>query len=135
MAQEIAEQNERLRELNNLLEQRVSDANMGLSSAQEFLENIDVGVLTVDRTGLVVSANRRAYEIISSCKSELIGISAQTALPDALYELVRTAGIPTGSSEAGHFVHEGRKLQCRVNPLADKEHYRGSVIALWEEVV
>lgn len=134
MAREISAQNERLRELNTLLEQRADDASTGLTSTQDLLETIGVGVLTIDQAGLVVGANRRANDIISSGRSELIGILAEVAFPKALFELACTAGVLEGSATSGHVEIEGQELQCRVSPLVDEGDHRGSVIALWEEV-
>jgi len=106
MACEIAAQNDRLRELNVMLEQRAADASTGLTSTQDLLETIGVGVVTIDPAGLVVGANRRGSEIVSSGRSELIGIPAEVAFPKSLYELACTAAILDGagcpiSSEVG----------------------------------
>jgi CheY-like chemotaxis protein len=134
MAREIAAQNDRLRELNLLLEQRAADASTGLASTQTLLEAMGVGVLAIDQTGLVVGANRRASDIISSGKAELIGIPIERALPHALRDFVRTAGRPEGDADSRRMELEGRKLQCRLAPVVAEGTYRGNVVALWEEV-
>ena len=132
LSRRIATQNERLRELNTMLQQHVVDVNTGLTTTQGLLENIGVGVLTVDEAGLIVGANERANEIISSGKSELIGIPAEAALPTALFELACAPGITAAAS--GRIKLDGKELQCRANPLGADGKSRGSVIALWEEV-
>lgn len=133
LSREIAAQNERLRELNTILEQRAADASSGLTSTQDSLENVGLGVLAVDASGLVVWANRRANEIISAGKSELIGIPTEIALPRALYDVVCSARRFEGVA-VDCVVHDGKSLQCRVTPLVVSGGCRGSVIALWEEV-
>ena len=60
MACEIAAQNERLRELNVMLEQRAADASTGLTSAQDLLETMKTAILLAkvgsgDPTALVPS--------------------------------------------------------------------------------
>ncbi|MCG8404091.1 MAG: response regulator [Phycisphaerales bacterium] len=132
MADEIAEQNESLREFNLMLEQRASDASVGLTSAQNLLEHIGVGVLSVDLSGLIVGANRCAVEIVSS-DSGLIGIPAKVALPKALCRLSTEKTAPdNGLSERLEL--NGRTFQCRVNPLVIDNNHRGNIVALWEEV-
>lgn len=134
LSRQITAQNERLRELNTMLEQRATDASTGLTTTQGLLENIGVGVLTVDEAGLIVGANERANEIISSGRSELIGMPAEVALPKVLYQLACTPGITDDGAVSGRIQLDGKKLQCRVNPLGTDGNSRGSVIALWEEV-
>jgi CheY-like chemotaxis protein len=134
LAREIEVQNDRLRELNAILEQLAEDASAGLNSTQALLEAVGVGVFTVDRTGLVVTANRRANAILSSESLDLIGISAQVALPKVLCELVHVAEDAHGGDCTGRFSLDGRKLQCRVSPLDPADGRRGSIVALWEEV-
>jgi CheY-like chemotaxis protein len=134
MAREIAIQNERLRELNALLEQSAEDASAGLASAQSLLEALGVGLVMVDRAGLVVTANLRASTIVSPKGSDLIGISAHAALPDALYELICVAEESVSGCAAGRIVLGGRGLQCRISPMEAAEGRLGSIVALWEEV-
>ncbi len=134
LSRQIAAQNERLRELNKMLEQRVTDASTGLTTTQGLLENIGVGVLTVDEAGLIVGANERANEIISLGRSELIGMPAKVALPKVLYELVCAPGVTDKGDASGRIQLDGKELQCRINPLGADRKSMGSVIALWEEV-
>lgn len=134
LAREVAAQNDRLCELNAILKQRVTDASAGLTSTQGLLENIGVGVLVIDEGGLIVGANERANEIISSGKSELIGIPAEVALPKVLCELVCTSGIPRAGTASGRFQLDNKELQFRANKLGVGEDRSGSVIALWEGV-
>jgi CheY-like chemotaxis protein len=134
MAGEITAQNERLRELNTLLEQRAADASTGLASTQTLLEAVGVGVLAVDAEGLVVGANRRVSEFTASGTWELIGIPAELALPETLREFVCTASRPDVGATSCRIELEGRKLQCRLDPLVVEGRHRGSVVALWEEI-
>lgn len=134
MAREIATQNARLRELNEMLEQRASDASTGLASTQDLLETIGVGVITVDLSGLVVGANRQANEIISSGRSELIGIPAEITFPESLYALVCAGHTEEDRATSGRVRIEGKELQYRLSPLVADGSRRGNVIALWEDV-
>ena len=130
MAREIDAHNERLRELNNVLQQLADDAHTGLSSTQTLLEAVGVAVFTVDRSGLVVTANRRANALLAA---DLVGMPARTVLPTELCHLLWDAGQQTRDNET-RFCREGRWLQCRVSPLDAADGCRGKVVTIWEEV-
>ena len=134
MAREIANQNEQLRELNALLEQRASDASTGLTSTQALLEDVGVGIFTVDPAGLILGANRLASEIISPDHSALIGLTARTTLPDSLNALIVLMESVDNSVLTTKIDLDGRKIQCRINPVVAKGDRRGCVVAMWEEV-
>lgn len=133
MAREIIEQNKKLQELNERLKQRAVDACRGLTSTQDILETIGVGVLTIDSSGLIVGANWHAYEIIASGKTELMGIPAQAALPKILYDCA-CAAAAGNEGASGQLEHQGRRLQFRASPLKADDVCRGGVLAIWEEV-
>ncbi|MCH8343998.1 MAG: response regulator [Planctomycetes bacterium] len=134
LTQEIYKQNEKLRELNELLDQRAADATTGLTFAQELLEAIDVGVLTADENGLIVGANRRAKEIVRPPSGELVGIAACNALSDELHEALIAQGTPSDRDTSGRLELEGKPIQWRRRQLGDGGASRGSVFTLWEEV-
>ena len=134
MAREISEQNDRLRELNRRLEHRAADGRTGLARARELLEAVDVSVLTVDQGGVVVSANARAREILSSKNGELVGISAQLALPNELCEALRATATTTGEGVSGRLQLQGGSCQYRVTGLVAGGDCRGSVVTIWKEV-
>jgi len=133
MASEIASQNAKLRELNRRLDQRASDATHGLTCAQELVEARDVGVLVIDETGLIVSANRRAAKLLARPQAALLGVSATGALPPAmraaLVEWTRGTGVP-----AGHLVQGERRLQWRAQSLDAAGLSSATAVAIWEEV-
>ena len=133
MARRIEEQNRHLRDLNVLLEQAARDASSGLASTQVLLEEIGVGVVLLDASGLIIAANRHANEIVSAETPELVGLPADMALPPLIGELTRRAADAAGNA-AARFDLEGRRLQCRVSMVEADEDRRGSVIALWEDV-
>jgi PAS domain-containing protein len=93
-----------------------------------------VGLITVDRTGLVVAANRRANAMIGSAGSDLIGISAQASLPLPICELVRVAQGRAVGEVGGRLDLNQRTFQCRISPLETADGRRGSIVALWEDV-
>jgi len=134
MACEILEQNNQLRELNGLLDQRAADASTGLTLAQELLESIDVGVLTVDETGLIVGANRRAVHIVHAGRPGLIGMPAHVVLPVILYETMFSDELSAHVRTEGRLTFDGNVLQWRIRSLGDNGNRRGKVMALWEEV-
>jgi len=130
MAREISRQNEELRKLNKLLDQRAADASIGLTCTQELLETIDAGVLAVDADGLIVGANRRAAELISKKHTEFIGVIAEAALPAALHSVLVSGDAIT----TGRFTHDGRALQWRVRALEADGSCQATVITIWEDV-
>ena len=134
MACEIAEQNQRLLELNKRLEERATDASAGLSVPQELLDGIDVGIIIVDPNGLIVGGNRRAWEILQSPEREFIGMPAREALPSSLYQALSALGASDNTRMAGRLDVEGRPLQWRACSIVDGEQYRGEALTVWEEV-
>jgi response regulator RpfG family c-di-GMP phosphodiesterase len=130
MAREIHRQNEQLRNLNKLLDQRATDASTGLTCAQEFFETIDAGLLAVDTDGLIVSANLRAAKLMSKDYAECIGVPADAVLPQALQ-----AALPLRNTmTAGRFTHDGRDLQWRIRALETDGVRRATVITIWEDI-
>ncbi len=132
MASEIAEQNERLKELNAVLDQRANDATAGLTSFQDLHDSIAVGVLTFDDTGLIVGVNQLAGEMIAS-DLELFGMPARDALPDPVYEAFFGGG-DSRNAAAGRLEFSGKSLQWRLRQVGTSESVRGKVATLWETV-
>ena len=100
---------------------------------QDLLEDLCVGVITVDQTGLVVGANRNAAEIVSSHSRELIGVSVSRALPEPLSEAVLSMDKLGAGCASGRFELDRRSLQYRITPLLAEGKQRGIAVALWEE--
>lgn len=134
MAAEIGRQNEQLRKFNKLLDQRATDASTGLTCAQELLETLDVGVLTIDKAGLIVGANVRATQLAPKGRTEFIGVAAHTVLPDHLHKAILPQAVLNAASALGRFEHEGRTLQWRSQPLEVDGNRRATVVAVWEDV-
>jgi PAS domain-containing protein len=113
-----------------VLQQLADDAHTGLSSTHALLEAVGVAVFTVDRSGLVVTANRRANAVLGA---DLVGVPARTVLPAELCHLLWDSGQQTRDNET-RFNRGGRWLQCKVNPLEAADGCRGKVVTIWEEV-
>jgi response regulator RpfG family c-di-GMP phosphodiesterase len=131
LAHEITVQNQQLVELNEQLDQRAADASRGLTFAQEILEVLDVGVLTIDATGLIVNVNRQAVQFLACAAGGLLGVLAQAALPETFYQQVCA---PANSRESGRLSLNGRSLQWRGKQLLDVGGSHGVVIVIWEDV-
>ncbi|MCK4660243.1 MAG: response regulator [Phycisphaerae bacterium] len=134
MTREISQQNEQLRKLNQLLDQRATDAGIGQTCAQEFLETIDAGVLTIDSGGLIVGANLRSAELLSKEQAGFIGVAAKSALPEPLHNMLHRAGAFNAGGACGRIEHGERNLQWRTRALEINGECRGTVITIWEEV-
>lgn len=135
MAERISEQNECLIELNAVLKQRVADASVGLNSTQGLLENICVGVLTIDQLGLVVGANRFACEALSAHDGGLIGMPARTVLPNQLSALALNETAVDANDAMCQIDLNGDTFQCRVNKWETQAGHQGIAVVLWENVV
>lgn len=131
MANEIQQQNERLRELNEQLDQRVRDASAGLTHAQELVEELPVGVLMIDVTGMVVGSNAEAARLLSEGGGYFFGRPAASILPDELKDVV---GTQRDKPAAGAYTHDDRRLQWRIKFLQAGGRFRGCVVILWEDV-
>ena len=134
LTQEVSDQNAKLRELNELLDQRAMDASTGLTFAQELLETIDAGVLTLDEDGLIVGANREARELICPSNCELIGIGARTALSSDMFESLFPEGTQCSGNASGQVLIDEHAVQWRARPIRDDERLRGQILTLWREV-
>jgi len=133
MAEEIEAQNEQLRDLNSMLKQRAEDASTGLTSVQDLLDGICVGVLTVDPEGLIIFANAWIRRLFAEEESELMGVSAGRALPASLFDPIESA-IETGETVAGGLEYRGHRLRYRMNALEGDDDRRGSALVVWEEI-
>jgi response regulator RpfG family c-di-GMP phosphodiesterase len=131
MAREISLQNQRLRELNEQLDQRAADASRGLTFAQETLEMIDAGVVTIDVTGLVVTANREAVRLLAGRSGHCAGESAQRVLPETLWQAVSAEHLTASS---GRVEIGGRRVQWRAGIIEAAGERRGVSLVLWEEL-
>ena len=134
MARQIEQQNDQLRKMNCLLDQRAVDANIGLSFAQELMEIIDAGVISVDPDGLIVGLNGRAPEILPTDRTELIGMPADSVLPKPITAAFAKDVVSAEPARSGSFDHEGRALQWRSRTLGSGSEFRGRVITVWETV-
>lgn len=136
LTEEIVAQNERLRQLNALLDQRAADATAGFTSFQRMLDGVEVMVLTIDAHGLIVAANAPAMRLTTTERPELIGTQAHRVLPAQLHPAI------DGSDEAGdehtpaagRLTIDGKRYQWRRRAIRDGETFRGWVVAVWEEV-
>lgn len=131
MARKIAQQNRRLVQLNRRLRQYAADATSGLHSAQELLDLIDAGVVTLDPGGLIVQANEPAARLLDWATGGLIGLSAREVLPPALYRVL-TEKLPGSDREGGKLEHAGRVLHWRARGVGQGDSFRGTVLTLWE---
>lgn len=136
LTEEIVAQNEQLRQLNALLDQRAADATAGFTSFQRMLDGVEVMVLTIDAHGLIVAANAPAMRLTTTERPELIGTQAHRVLPAQLHPAI------DGSHEAdadhtppaGRLTIDGKRYQWRRRAIRDGEAFRGWVVAVWEEV-
>ena len=94
LTQELKEANAELEKVNLDLELRVEEKtrqvvmNMhALQISQEVLENLPVGVIGMDETGVIVLANRRASMFYTQGDISLVGQLAKFALPVAVCDL------------------------------------------------
>jgi response regulator RpfG family c-di-GMP phosphodiesterase len=134
LAGEIAKQNAELLRLNELLQQHAADATTGQALAQQMMEAVGAGVMAVDETGLIVSANLLASSWLNQAHIELIGRTVDAALPKPLLAAFRENSPNQLEQCEGSCVHHGHHLQWRCGPINIEGSYRGSLITLWEEV-
>ncbi len=133
MGREIAEQNERLRQLNAELDQRAADATAGLSSIQDLHDAIAVGVITFDESELIVAANRLAAQMLAT-EVELFGMPAGEVLSGELYQAFFADGTDNEEGTSGRLDRCGRQLQWRLQPVRVDNNPRGKVATIWEDV-
>lgn len=132
LAAEVSRQNQKLRELNQALDRKAQDADLGLSFTQELMEYIHAGVLCIDPHGLVVGANTRMSELLADQPFELIGMPMQEVIPDAVCDVLPDVlACPPFSS--GRVALRGRQMQWSCRPFHRDDEVRGQVITFWED--
>lgn len=134
MADELIQANERLKDLNRKLDQRVADAMIGLDYTQELLNVMEAGVITVDETGLVVNANSRACQLMDPSRGEIVGESVGVALPAPLFQAIFGQPRQDQPASSGRLECGGRSLQWRARRVSDTMGDRGTVISIWEDI-
>lgn len=134
LTREVVAQNDKLRELNALLDQRASDATHGFASYQNVLEAAGVTMLTLDDHGMIVWANAPATELASPDSPGLIGTLGHTALPEAFHDVIDAGQEQLDGSFSGRLMFEGRPYQWRRRPVSEHGDARGSVLSIWEDV-
>ncbi len=134
LTREIVAQNDKLRELNALLDQRASDATHGFASYQNVLEAAGVTMLTLDDHGMIVWANAPATELALPDSPGLIVTLGHTALPDAFHDVIDGGQEQLDGSFSGRLMFEERPYQWRRRPVSEQGDPRGSVLAIWEDV-
>ncbi len=134
LTREIVAQNDKLRELNALLDQRASDATHGFASYQNVLEAAGVTMLTLDDHGMIVWANAQAMELSPPDGPGLIGTPAHAALPDAFHEAIDGGRAQGDGLFCGRLTFDGHAYQWRRRPVSASGAPRGSVVAIWREV-
>ncbi len=134
LTREIVAQNDKLRELNALLDQRASDATHGFASYQNVLEAAGVTMLTLDDHGMIVWANAQAMELSPPGGPGLIGTLGHAALPAAFHDVIDGGRAQGDGLFSGRLMFEDRPYQWRRRPVSEQGDPRGSVLAIWEDV-
>lgn len=128
LTSEVVAQNEQLRRLNALLDQRASDATQGLTCSQTLLETIDAGVLVIDSDGLCVIANARAKELLGG---PLVSQSASVAVPPPLYGALCSNGRWQTGESHGSFQQDDAVVLWRSRPFGCCDDAQAIAITLW----
>ena len=86
---ELKKANEKLKEVNSLLNQELVDEtrqtyinHQSLLVAQDILHNMPIGIIGADEDGMIVFANNKAHEIFSSLGGFLIGNEISQVVPE-----------------------------------------------------
>jgi CheY-like chemotaxis protein len=131
LTREVAKQNEELRALAEQLDRRAASAAMRLSLAQELLEVIDVGVLTINGAGLIVEANRWAREVLLAGRPDPSGADIWKALPEELCARISSDAGVHDDARGGVLEIDGAEIQWRCQGLGGGPHW-GIVLTFWE---
>ncbi len=134
LVEEIESQNKKLVILNHHLKQRNTDANDGLILAQEMLDLVDAAVISIDASGLIVSANNQTKPLLEMAPPEIIGTEAKEGLPKHLHDIIFTENNLKNEISQGHLEHLGNNIQWRFRVLKNNNSIRGYIITLWKSV-
>lgn len=135
LTDEVQKVNEQLQEANRALEcQMVVEAGKARSNlivlelAQEILDNLPIGVLGVDDSGMLVLANSKAQQLLAYRGGMMVGNFASDILPPELTDLI-THGTETVA--ASPVIGVGNiKVQVLRSYLGRSSSGRGTVLTL-----
>lgn len=131
---EIKKQNDELRGLTALLDEQAKTADLKLSLSQEILEVIDVGVLSVNCGGIVISANRCVSELLFSGTSEIVGSLVWDVVPEELRDALFESSVLKDDETRGCVKLGRRTLQWRFQRLGTGPAHWGMILTFWEEI-
>ena len=97
LTEELRRRNEELERINNSLEQLVEERtaelkfqNRILFHAHQILDSLPVGVIGIDRDGIIVQANAMSNELVGNGRTGIAGMYRFDALPPELNDMVES---------------------------------------------
>jgi PAS domain S-box-containing protein len=109
--------------LENLVQERTSKLSASEKKYKELFENANDGIMIMDRNGIILNANQKAYEIHGFEKDALIGINIELLEREENKQLFkeRMSRILDGESllfETQHYRKDGSKVSLEVSSKA-----------------
>lgn len=135
LTEELKQKNEQLQEINKnlelLVEERTEELrfkNMIMEKAHNILNALPVGVVGIDRTGLIVQANKRFAELIG-LKFEPIGLSMGEILPENIQVFTNKLIKPNEEHESTILVN-GKDVRIKGVLMKYRDGQEGLILVL-----
>ncbi|MCB1644852.1 MAG: response regulator [Pseudomonadales bacterium] len=120
-------QNEELKELNILLQDKVDWSNHSLHLTQQLIEDMPVAIVGVSREMMITMANGEAVERLGRINGLLLGTRADRIFPEPVVQAIRCA---QAHSEKAVVEWPELSMQVRTSPLRLRGENVGSMMVL-----
>lgn len=137
LGMELQQANDKLREINHDLEQRVEKKTREvmrnldvLRVSQEILEHLPVAVIGISEDGMIAIANQAARQLLSGeGKPPLLGEMASEVMSAELLNFLVADKGAAGEGKKLQLAH-GKAMHCWCSPMGEVSHSRGVVLVI-----
>ncbi len=130
LMEQIQVQNEKLRTLNDRLEEAVAERTKALQLSQEILEKLPVPVIGVSEEGMVVFTNEMIRSRFVALCPMAVGMDIQEIFPTDVVNMVRQCMDRNLVQEISPFQIQGQKLRLRIKSLQERNTLRGCILVM-----
>jgi response regulator RpfG family c-di-GMP phosphodiesterase len=128
LLEQIKGQNEELKEINEKLEQRVSERTQSLRYAQDMLAALPVPVIGISNDGFVVYMNNVASSSLPINQKVSLGSDIRDIFPNTIAQKIQGQLSANRSDQAEIFEWNDFKLTLRIRYLKDGQSTRGCMM-------
>lgn len=130
LVQQVREQNDELKEMNEMLEHAVAQRTRSLQLSQEVLEKLPLPVLGVSPDGMIVLVNAAVGQIVRPGETMPLGMPLEVLLPDDVVDMVQFSLSERESKTLDKCTLNGQDFRIYIRMLQDSGNLRGCTLVL-----